>query len=613
MRCLLSLSLLLLATDLKDEKNSRSVDLILDSILRIFDGVRSVWFFNFIDPSVYLINVLKILKNYKNYEKVRDLMTRLVEKFFRNSDQIKELTNKLMESENQMSFEYLILIETIVLKRCIHILNMKSVPKNLEQMRDFCGPLSQQLSHTIHNQIKTQLTSESNTEALNSVIIIDSFAAVFEFQVSKSSSEEESISLKTKWRKLLSKLIDISINQLMEKSTNESCVKFLVLLCVNHKKLANILPENFITDLWHVLCPDSEETEVSEIQNALKDIKISDVLRQREKYEELFQSIRLKDEEQMNNFLECIYKQNIFLEIVKPLVISLVQFCSAQEFEQFLQTLIKKQKTDDYLMISYALKLWIAVFGSDFHLNEEKSVLFHKIINDLLTLCTNECKKCNQNECKFLPEFQFNIKLPVLQIMRSTLHITKNVITSPQLFLSYRSCIDARLDFYLEDPKVLTTLFEAIYSVLNEALLQHKYIVISSLPSFDLIVKNLMKTLMTVSEENKFINYEPIVRHDLEICSKNIDRLFTLMAGLGRDYSSNAPHLIAAYVIHTERVSVHMIVKKNIMSGINRLLKLLSGSNGIEMIYCRLNESSRKIFKMIFDNYDKYYKFKGQI
>ncbi|XP_054167333.1 uncharacterized protein LOC128964722 [Oppia nitens] len=398
MRCLISLSILLVCIDSNKSKDIKLVDLILDSIIRIFDGARSVWLFSYVNPSKYFIRLLKSLTNYKNHEKLIILITKLINSCGRDLDQMQELKTTLSESEDIVDFELLIMCETILLKRFLHIFNMKSVPKFLVNGKEVCGQLSREMSNTIHNRIKRYLTLETSIESLNSMLITESFATVFEFQVLRSATDEETVNLKTKWRKLLTKLIDISINNLKNKILNESCIKFLILLCGHRKKLANILPEDFIINLWITLCP--QKIDKNDFEEKINEIELIDIFNDR------------------------------------------------QDFVQIVENI-------------------------------------------------------NSNEKQNKIEFQLHIKLAIMKTVRNIVH------TIPST---------------------------------------HKYIVISSITLFHGLVDHLMKSLMIVSNEQKFITYETKVRHDLEICSKNMDRLLTLTASLDTNYSTLAPHLVASYV-----------------------------------------------------------------
>lgn len=612
MRSLLCLSFILFSSDMSQEKHQLLVRHTLHSILQIFDGVRSIWLFNFINPSNYIIKTLKVLNSFDDREMIKILISRLIESIFRNSQNsyihIEELKNKLIENEELLSFENVLMSETLLLKRCIQIINKKTVPKNMAQLKESCASLSHELSNTIHNRIKKCLLKIADFESLDSMLIVDSFAAVFEFQVTKSS-DEESIHLKTKWKKLLAKLIDISINQLNFNSINESCVKFMSLLCSQRQKLGNVLPEDFITNLWQVLFPKLNENEFTNTERILYENEIMDIINQKD----LLQNIRLKEEENKLYFLESISSHNSYNETIKPLVIELIKCSSSQEFRQFIDLLIVEFRNYDYIKASHLVSIWNAIFESDFQLNPQKYSIVLNIINDLMTSIVTHCQRCNQsNDITYAKVHQF-IKVPLLQIIRSIIHYTKDNIKGPQIFLALHACIETNLNCFIREPKIFVILFESVYSILNEVLLKHKYIAISSMSTLNLMVENLLKSLMIASDEQQFIGYDFEVKHEMELCSKNMDRLLTLLASFESDYNSYAPHLIALYVTQSQSVSVHQIVKKNLLSAIYRVLKVITDKNSLELIHCRLNQSSREIFKIIYANYEKFYKFKGEI
>ncbi|CAG2113331.1 unnamed protein product [Medioppia subpectinata] len=385
--------------------------------------------------------------------------------------------------------------------------------------------------------------------------------------------------------------------------------------CLERKKLANILPEEFAMNLIQVLCPAEEDAKRPE--DTLTGVKLTDVWTETERFADTFDEIEFFADLNRSRFLATISAQNAFAESVGPLIVALIKCSSRPELERLVQMLMSLLKSQDYLYIAYSLSLWLAVFDSDFHQSEENRRLFADHLTELLTLCSIHCQTCNQNDTKLTPEFQLHIKVPALKTVRSILHVmsSQTALTSAHVSLGLQTCADARLGDYHSAPELFVHLFDCIYGVLNELLLQHKSVAIASVASTHTLIADLMRALMTVSAEQRFVDYEPPVRHELEICSKNMDRLLTLTAGLGADYAVFAPHLMAAYVSHTERVSVHAVVKKNVMSGMNRLLKVMSGadSNAVEMLYSRFTDSKRQIFKLIFDNFDKYYKFKGQI
>ena len=131
MRCIIGLSSLVFAHQCKNNDEVILMEQIINAIITIFDYVRSVWLFNFVNPHQYMIKTLRALSTLNNvhhqqyHHKSRVLITKLIESVLRghqSADHIIQIVNSLQHHDDSLSLQMILIIETILLRNSIQLL-----------------------------------------------------------------------------------------------------------------------------------------------------------------------------------------------------------------------------------------------------------------------------------------------------------------------------------------------------------------------------------------------------------------------------------------------------------------------------------------------------------
>ncbi len=675
MRYLIGVSAILFGFKYDENMDEQFLHDCLDTMLLIFDGVRSVWFFNYINFAKYiccLLNVLRFKENQKLKEKFKLVISKLIDNALRGTQfakNLQELVDSIQQqqvdssSSNSSSFDSILITENSLLAHCIPTLSRQSLHKTLAVQRESIVLSANKLARSIYSRLKKCLSSPSgeDIDAIDPSLVVECYVTLFEFQFisqehsqqsigkkSKSKSEDNetnkqsmtTINLKTKWNALLSQLIAISLKQLSLQASNESCYKFLTLLCRHRNKMNNILPDDFVMNIINIIMP-SKELEEDESSSFIplsfrvgkmkEDITYEKILSKMNKHKELRRSVLLDGRKE---FLANLSTQKEYLNVSFVMLQEFIKCTTEEEFAQIVDQLSANMKRCHYHKSALQLMAIIRAIFTSGIINEEKNVMkrnkLSQVVGDLLVNLTRLCNQCNEeyeehqdaskttkSNIKNNQLIQLNVKIEILDTCKLILAETsKHQMISPaHLFSAFNCCIEANLEKYIDnDYAIFVPLYQAVYSILNESLLSHRFIVISAMSTFIVILQQMLKCLIVASEQEK-VGEDDWKREKLEVCAQNMDRLLTQCSMLDCDEFKQqiAPHLVAFYVTQSQSVTIHLVVKRHLLSSMNRVLKVITEKEKIEMIHSRLKQSGREIFKLLYDNYEKYYQFKGQI
>lgn len=717
-RCLLGLSSLIFCI------KSDLIDPVTDILTRIWSGVRSIWLFNFVQSDLYieklilaLAKVLDLSKDSETHDpRNKLLITKIISNLFQiineeQVDQFEKIVQFLQREDRTEMLGLVLMMENLLIKNFNKLLTRKSILKKVKNLEQTCVSLANQLAKDIRMRLKLILNhyddkqtddqdegqkkkrKQSHEQAdgqeiklIDWLIVVESFSNVFHYQITKLNQSDE-VGLKTKWKKLLNKLIDITLDQIKNKTQNQNCYKFMTLLCQNKNLLANVLPDNFMMTIWDSIIPsvkskkipslaqfdqadeivtheetiekpkkkrkqnddqqaDDQQADVHQDdgqkkKKRRKNEKASDQQGDQQvdipkqgalnlgpdklKYEEFLESRKIKFNERKDEFEDEIFEN--YYEMIKPLMTELFKSVDETEFSKFIKKLIAKTKKCHFNSSSTQclINVWKSVFSFDFYLNENKLHSLKSVLNQLMIEGIRLMQECNEADLKSEHQNKVHdkqsqpddlkVKRSLLDLVTMILHQFKKQLSSEQLSLSYQFCIETNLIRFNNQNFInsFAHLFQGVYNVLNETILQHLNIVINSLPTFNLIIQNMIMYLIMNSDQDTFTSYDGAIQIQLENCAQSMDRLLTQLAiELPQQYSLYAPHLIAFYCYQIQTVTIHPLVRRHLISGLNRVINLL-GQNQIEMIHCRLNQAGREIFKVMYENYENYYKFKGNV
>lgn len=217
------------------------------------------------------------------------------------------------------------------------------------------------------------------------------------------------------------------------------------------------------------------------------------------------------------------------------------------------------------------------------------------------------------------------IKLYTSIFLRCTPKATNLLLTDVM-----QICVSSNLAKYSSKPDILFKhLASAIVGLLQSIAIGNKdeEILKSYMPTFLAVFSNLIRCLICAASHGN---------DELESLALGVSRILLNLSSARIRLFEFAPHLIATYVKDIQRASCSDYVRRHLDEGIFRIFNLLdahqkerqekleeeglqrkttagraSGSL-FDMIHARLDQSSREIFKDMYENYNRFHRYLGK-
>lgn len=207
----------------------------------------------------------------------------------------------------------------------------------------------------------------------------------------------------------------------------------------------------------------------------------------------------------------------------------------------------------------------------------------------------------------------YEIQVLVLELVESVFKHFRPLgnFTSQQVNYLSQVCVLSDLKNYQQnDPKHFATIFNGIYMILNRILIDYQHTVTSAFSAYMNLVISLLQNLCRIGYQIRFLNLKSETRFEIEKCSINCQHLLLLLSRT-KDYTHCTTNVISAFINELQTDIVYSTIKNRILIGIYKLLNSSQSENRLQFIYSRLNPEGRQMFKQIYDNYDKFYRYKG--
>lgn len=622
LRTILALSTLLVGLKLKGKEQAKFVDQFVAINQRIWDSIRSIWLFDFLPPSEYIYAMLcqlqssldnrcYVLFNFYigNIFKLFDL-----EKSHQN---VSTLVDVLSRNEGHVKVEYVFMVQSMILR------NNAQFSKKLENNSKFASHVQQfeqigaNVSTLIYKNIKVYLESSDAFERLDSEFVVEGLTKLFEYKVFSSISQADEVNLKTKWRKLLTRFISISLDNLSSGNVNKSFVNFLQVVVQNRDKLQFTLSDNFVLDLWSkVALVIDMETLQEELNSKLSSSshwrKVFEKAKVHRKFSQLYQECMESNKEHLSENIES-YRS--LLDTFRPLITSMAQSASAPEFTQMIVSCAEMLSQSSMARSGFAIQLLLQLLQAP--LDSQKCRVLSDNFTTILSSLMNLLLLANKPEFKSEPQVQQHVRLGALKLTRDLLsRLTgAGLLSNSHLFLAYNLCAESGLvqcSSSSSDLSLFSDLFLALNDLLFDLNMRRPHLVIFSMCSQLNLLCTMLVSLLRSSDEANLVNATDQEKLSLEKCSKSFAHTLTQLCN-EEDFKPYALHLIAHYLQHSPHYSVVYFVKKNLTAAIFNLVDLVKDKEAIERLYSRLNQGSREILKLLLEHYDKYHRFKGYV
>ena len=157
-------------------------------------------------------------------------------------------------------------------------------------------------------------------------------------------------------------------------------------------------------------------------------------------------------------------------------------------------------------------------------------------------------------------------------------------------------------------------LFDQSCDTLKIFFLSYRITAESGLSVYNSVLQNLLGQLCRSSFQGIYSLQSPAIQKRLENCALRLQRLLSVVSTYGHSIEPQVLNLLAFYISQSQIEPIHMNVRKHILIGFYKLLAAIpQGKDRFDKMYAKMNQEGREMFKIIYDNFEKFYKYKGYV
>uniref|UniRef100_T1KD17 Nucleolar 27S pre-rRNA processing Urb2/Npa2 C-terminal domain-containing protein n=1 Tax=Tetranychus urticae TaxID=32264 RepID=T1KD17_TETUR len=202
-------------------------------------------------------------------------------------------------------------------------------------------------------------------------------------------------------------------------------------------------------------------------------------------------------------------------------------------------------------------------------------------------------------------------------LIQDILRVGRDLLTSPRLYYCLQVCSCLPLQRLIKLPAMYSKVLISGQSIVHQFLLNYNSMATTSMVLIKDLLQNYLITLIQISDHSIFTAYSKTDQSCVVDGSANFNKLISQLTNdFADDFTPFAPHLITCYIHLNHKFNVHPLVKQNLTLCIYRLFNVIKSNQDwksiYDMIHCRLDESGREFFKILYENYEKFYVFKGR-
>lgn len=609
LECSLFLTIFLFSSSSSGKKWKNILAQVVDCLIQIIGGVRYVWMFKYIN-SVDYISILLSKSTHNKVQLIPDnfqkLMSLVIERSFKEHNltfnSLKSLhkfvKKKLEHPEMNLFFSTILLNE--VNDRLSRIKKGQNYAKDEDDAANnkVCQDIKDDYCNRLFDSLSTQL--ESNLDPFNDLTTKAFISLVNHKLVNSSFTSIQENHLKEIIQKAFNQFLSSFSSNLDENV--QPIMQFLVHLLSRHKDLTNLLPENFALKILDHLVKNimigQNLTKSSTINNQLSDIKSE------------------QDFSTSNN----TFQSNA--NLLKKITDEIFRLITESEMELHVNQI--GQLINDYRLseenFSYGVYLLEGLFTSDWSSSwsnkstdyeGKKQLMTNQLVDQLIA--NLHLSLVNKY---YLSTNSFTKLVTIIGFMKKILRNGKLFITAPRLYACFQCLLLKPLNLITLNPDQFFIIFQSMLNFIHEVVTNYEYIYGSCKVFIKDLLYALLSALITLSDQVKFGQFSAQIRQDIIRSASEYHRLICQVTSVKETFASEAPHLIVFYLVSSHRVTISPLVKSQLILAIYRLLNIIKSqsnwSNIYETIHCRLDESGREILKDLFENYEKYYIFKGR-
>lgn len=586
--------------------------------LRLWDSVRSQWLYDFVPASEYILRVLVALQDYLDTS-CYGLLTNFIDNMFtvHNCEQSHVNATQLVQSlgeaseQQQLRLENVLMVQTILLQSNGRFIKRLANYDKFRANVTLFEPITQDISGAIYRHIKAYLERTENEENIESPFIVEGLTKIFEFQVFTALGDNKEGTLKSKWRKLLVKFVNISVAHLTSTSINLSFVNFLRVFIENKSKCEIGIGEDFVVSLWDKLLNPSSATG----ENILDKFPVDKIFEKEKNYRRLCKMMNNNIQAIVDEHQQRLEEQSKQFDTIKSLIVPIAEMCQVEEFQLMMDKCRHELVRCDLLDSIYIHNILNVVCNAN--LGKAKCLVLKNMASDLLTASINLLVLLNKAPLQSIELLQSTAKVNLLKLIKSMVAklIEHDLLLNSHLFLVYNVMAEMNLMQCRSCPALYGDLFVLMANLLQHINTRRPHLVLMSMPTQLSLIVQLLSSLMRAADEKALANATDNQKLTLEACSKAFQQLVNQLASLDHFRRPYACHLLAHYLQQQSRLVGVIVpeVRKHLTSAALNLIRSIKDQHILEQLHSKLGESSREVLRSLLEHYDKYHRFKGYV
>ncbi|XP_021345376.1 unhealthy ribosome biogenesis protein 2 homolog [Mizuhopecten yessoensis] len=292
----------------------------------------------------------------------------------------------------------------------------------------------------------------------------------------------------------------------------------------------------------------------------------------------------------------------VILTQLQETVAALVPSCETDQFQTMINSLLNQTGIQfvgaGTQQLTSTLYIWQQLLNFDLSPDQSK-VLVHAVKNLMLN-CVSLMQHIHGSGDERLVS---SVAVPLLTTQVKMLEFGSKLMSSHTASLALHCCQFTPLD----GSTSFVPAFHAVYKVLNALLVHNTNTVYGVIPSFLSCTKRLLKVIVNRSDQEK-IGQDQDVLAKLIDCALLFDRLCQLISTHKRDFNKVAGYLVSDYVCEVQKVTLHPDIKKTLVPAVYKLLDLCDRFS-ISQLHTVLQTGVKEVFKVLYDDYTKYFKY----
>jgi len=243
------------------------------------------------------------------------------------------------------------------------------------------------------------------------------------------------------------------------------------------------------------------------------------------------------------------------------------------------------------------VKIWNAILGCDF--NSVKIEMWQKVLSSLLLDTILVYLKNDKQGSEGIYEDVVKLEINIMQ----NLHL---LLTAPLV-----EAILITVSIIISSPwGNFTTNFTLCISLMETLLKYRNPLTMDYLPPYLQRYRALLTNLCTKSNSNLKLDLKGI--QEVADCAHKLEKLTNILVACNRPIARISPYLIADILKQYEEITLYPNVKMHLNNCLYGLITLCD-QHAISYLMRILSTASTEMFKVIYENYKKYYKFTGKV